>query len=106
MTTETRLTPPLTASRPRALSLSAESLAGGATVQRWVRLCRSSATLVNEPFIFVVSPNPEPHYVSSLFHCQGTVMTPYPDRPELADFLEVQRRMRRVLFKELIVFIR
>ena len=43
--------------------------------------------------------DPEPYEPVERFDGKGAVVSPDPGRPEAADFLEMERRMTRVLFQ-------
>ena len=56
------------------------------------------ATLASlyQTVILIMKPNPDPCEVLSVRHGERPVRDPYSRGPELAHFLEVQRRMRRI----------
>lgn len=46
-----------------------------------------------------MAANPEPHKAVDGFDCQRSVVTSDPDGPEATYFLEMKRRMMRILFQ-------
>ncbi|HEU5407501.1 MAG TPA: hypothetical protein VFU48_07020 [Nitrospira sp.] len=44
--------------------------------------------------------NPQPHEICTILDSQRPVMRANSHRPQLANFLEVQRRVRGILFQE------
>jgi len=45
-------------------------------------------------------PDPNPNEVGLVLDCERTVMTANSHRPQLANFLEVQRRVCEIFFQE------
>jgi hypothetical protein len=50
---------------------------------RWLTL------LFDEPFIFIVRPNPNPDEVTPILQGESPVMRPRTNRPKFANFLKV-----------------
>jgi hypothetical protein len=46
-----------------------------------------------------MAADPEPHKAVDAFDCQRPVVTSDTDGPEATDFLEMKRRMMRILFQ-------
>ncbi len=56
--------------------------------------------------IFVMGPNPNPYEILTICNGQCSVVNSYPDRPELANFFEMKRRVGRIDFKEFEILFR
>jgi hypothetical protein len=60
----------------------------------------SLALLFDQSLILVVRADPDPDKVRTIFHGEGAVIDPDPSRPQLPDFLEMERGVRWVFFQE------
>ena len=56
---------------------------------------------VEQMFVMVMPTNPEPNQAFGPFFSQRAIPQPDADRPEDADFLEVERWMARIGLKQL-----
>ena len=52
----------------------------------------------NHPFVLIVAADPYPYKIVVIFNSEGSVIKTYPDRPELADLLEMERRVTGISF--------
>ena len=53
-------------------------------------------SLLQQPFVFIMGPDPEPHRAIRPIRRQRTIPRPRPHRPQPPHALEVQRRVPRV----------
>lgn len=57
------------------------------------------ATHLKQAIVFIMRTNPHPGEVIAVFDGKGSVSQPNANRPELANFFEVQRGMLRIRFE-------
>ena len=56
--------------------------------------------MFDQPLVLVMRTDPDPNKVRTILHCEGAVIDPDPHGPQLSDFLEMQRGVRRVRLQE------
>jgi hypothetical protein len=66
---------------------------------------RLSARWSSKSVIRAVWTNPKPNQTFCAILSEGAIMKSYPDRPKIADLLKAQRRMARVRFEKLKIFV-
>mgnify|MGYP001611192104 CR=1 FL=1 len=64
-----------------------------------------AARLCDDLVVFSMRSNPEPVDAAFDFSCKGPVMRAHAYRPDVADFLEMERGMPRIRFQNFVVLV-